>query len=468
MPLRIPAAAAFALLLWAPAASAQVVINEVVTYPWQDWDDGSFNPTPGTGVVNDNDEWIELSNRGTTAVSLSGWMLGMIDATPNTQTLDTFINQYYSAGSSLLALQPGGYAVFGNPSGDMADSNITLVLSDNVGRTVDQVFIDPTGAPGHGRTGPGTSAASESVFRAPNGVDTGNDAADFAFGRATFGAANPGAVVPAGAVVLNEVVTQARQDWNDAAGPFDPNPGNGTKDAADQWIELLNRSAGAIDLTGWTLEMTDATPAAETIGFDGAFLRFSGGCSLASFGNGCRAVIGDPAGAMSNAVYLQLFDLTDHLVDDVELGDDPEGDGNGDGAPSGASTGIADEAVCRLPDGADTGVDQVNFKRNTATILAVNVAPPAPDAGGGDAGGMDAGGGDAGSGGDAGMTDGGSDGGGSISDGGGGNDGGRPDSGGGGGGDDGPEPDAGCSCNAGSGGLVALALAVVAMARRRS
>src|SRR5262245_32110550 len=107
---RISAAAAFAFLLWAPAASAQVVINEVVTYPWQDWDDGSFNPTPGTGVVNDNDEWIELHNRGTTTVSLSGWTLQMVDTTPNTQVLDTFINQYYSPGSSLLALQPGGYA----------------------------------------------------------------------------------------------------------------------------------------------------------------------------------------------------------------------------------------------------------------------------------------------------------------------------------------------------------------------
>ncbi|HYV45987.1 MAG TPA: lamin tail domain-containing protein [Myxococcaceae bacterium] len=471
MSLRTVLAVACACLAWAPAASAQVVINEVVTHPQQHWDDGTFNPTPSPGTPTDNDEWIELYNPGTTAISLSGWSLQMNDGTNNTQTLDTFTDQYYSAGSSLVSLKPGGFAVFGNPSGDMADTGLTVILTNQGGQAVDQVTIDLTGAPGHGMTGAGTSVATESVFRSPNGADTGNDAVDFAMGPATFGSANPGAVVTPGAVVINEVVTQPQHDWNDAAGPFDPNPGNGTKDVSDQWVELLNKSAGPLDLTGWSLAMTDATPAEEYIGFDSAFLRFSSGCSMTSFGNGCRAVIGDPAGAMSNAVYLQLIDFTDHLVDDVELGDDPEGDGAGDGAPSGASTGVTDESVCRLPDGADTNTDKVDFKKCPATILAVNAAPPPPDggsdAGSGDAGGMDGGG-------DAGATDGGVGGdGGAISDGGrdgggGGRDGGLTDSGGGGGGgDDGTEPPGGCSCSAGNGGLVALALAVAAMAKRR-
>lgn len=473
MSLRPFFAAACAWLAWAPAASAQVVINEIVTHPQQNWSGGAFDPTPGTGAVTDNDEWIELYNRGTTTISLSGWSFQMNDGSNNTQTLDTFTSQYYSAGSSLVALKPGGYAVFGNPSGDMSDTGLTVILIDQGGQTVDQVTIGLTGAPGHGRTGAGTSVASESVFRSPNGVDTGNDAADFAAGPATFGAANPGSVVAAGAVVINEVVTQPQRDWNDPTTPFDPNPGNGTKDVSDQWVELLNKSAGTVDLTGWTLEMVDASPAAETIGLDSAFLRFSGGCSLASFGSGCRAVIGDPAGAMSNVVYLELFDLTDHLVDDVELGDDPAGDGNGNGAPSGASTGIADESVSRIPDGTDTNADPLDFEKTTASILAVNIAPPRPDAGtdGGrpDAGGMDGGGGttDGGSGGDGGtISDGGQDGGG------GGTDGGRQDGGGGndaggGGGDDGTGPTGGCSCSAGNGSLALLAIALLAAITRR-
>jgi len=457
-----------ATLVWAPVASAQVVINEVVTHPQQNWNDGSFNPTPGTGVVSDNDEWIELYNRGASAVSLTGWTLQMNDTSSQPQALDTFINQYYSSGSSLVALQPGGYAVFGNPSGAM-DDTITLILNDNNGRTLDQVTIGLTGAPGHGMTGAGTSGATESVFRSPNGADTGNDAMDFAIGPATFGAANPGAVVPPGAVVINEVVTQPQRDWNDAASPFDPNPGNGTKDVSDQWVELLNKDAGTVDLTGWTLAMTDATPAEEVIGFGSAFLRFSATCSLTSFKNGCRAVVGDPAGAMSDAVYLQLFDFTDHQVDDVELGDDPAGDGAGNGAPSGASTGVADESVSRIPDGVDTNSDPADFDKTTASILAVNVAPPPPDAGSDaglpDAGGMDGGGGttDGGNGGDGGaISDAGRDGGGGRPDSGGGDSG-----GGGGGGDDGTEPPGGCSCSAGNGGLALLAFALLAALSRR-
>lgn len=60
-------------------------------------------------------------------------------------------------------------------------------------------------------------------------------------------------------------------------------------------------------------------------------------------------------------------------IDDVELGDDPEGDGAGDGAPSGASTGVSDEAVARVPNAADTDVDATDFQKMSATIGGPNI-----------------------------------------------------------------------------------------------
>ncbi|MFQ5706801.1 MAG: hypothetical protein ACE5HO_05085 [bacterium] len=65
--------------------------------------------------------------------------------------------------------------------------------------------------------------------------------------------------------------------------------------------------------------------------------------------------------------------LAQTTVDDVELGDDPEGDGVGDGAPSGLSTGIADEAVARVPNAADTDVDTTDFTQMSATIGGANI-----------------------------------------------------------------------------------------------
>ena len=54
-------------------------------------------------------------------------------------------------------------------------------------------------------------------------------------------------------IVINEIVTDPQQDWNDSEGgdgiPFNNVPGNGTITPTDEWIELLNTGSEAVDLT---------------------------------------------------------------------------------------------------------------------------------------------------------------------------------------------------------------------------
>jgi len=176
-------------------------------------------------------------------------------------------------------------------------------------------------------------------------------------------------------VVINEVVTDPQRDWNDSAGgdgiPFNATPGAGSITSSDEWTELLNVSDRVLNLIDWRLVMTDTTPATEILGAGSAVLRFSHGGSLSHFQPGERLIIGNPAGSMNNDVYLQLLDAAGNLVDDVEIGDDFENDGV-DGAPfpgeNGNADGLNDEAIARVPDGADTNDDVADFTRQRATL----------------------------------------------------------------------------------------------------
>lgn len=124
-----------------------------------------------------------------------------------------------------------------------------------------------------------------------------------------------GGGAPVEAILVNEVVSAPRQDWNDSAGgngvTFDAIPGNGAVDADDEWIELYNNDTVSVDLTlggGWTVIMADsttstlnfATPDAATI------FVFSNGGSLANFQPGEYLVIGNPPGELDDAVFVRL------------------------------------------------------------------------------------------------------------------------------------------------------------------
>lgn len=116
-------------------------------------------------------------------------------------------------------------------------------------------------------------------------------------------------------VVVNEVVANPQSDWNDSSGGngvgYDNQPGSGTIDADDEWIELFNDQATAVDLTasgGWDLIMTDSAPTTLNFATPDATTQFifSNGGSLSNFQPGEYLVIGNPPGEMDDNVYVQL------------------------------------------------------------------------------------------------------------------------------------------------------------------
>lgn len=182
-------------------------------------------------------------------------------------------------------------------------------------------------------------------------------------------------------ILINEIVTDPQQDWTDNDGgnsvSFDLFPGTGTITTTDEWLELYNAGPCAIDFTegtGWMMNFIDGSDATLDFQNPGSTqFVFSNGGSLTNFQPGEYLVIGNPPGSMNNDIFIQLINASGTVIDDVELGDDPENDGNGDGAADGSGTGgnatsIANEVVARLPNAIDTNNDVDDFVQQHTTI----------------------------------------------------------------------------------------------------
>jgi len=192
-------------------------------------------------------------------------------------------------------------------------------------------------------------------------------------------------------VVINEIVTDPQRDWNDSAGgngvSFDRTPGTGGITETDEWLELFNAGSQAVDLTegaGWSIEFINGSTSLLNFNNPGStVLRFSAGGAVTNFNAGEYLVVGNPPGSMNNSIFVVLRDGNGTALDDVELGDDFENDGNGDGAPDGGSDGgnatsPTDEAVARVPNGVDTENDIADFAQQAATIGLSNDRTAAP------------------------------------------------------------------------------------------
>ncbi len=200
------------------------------------------------------------------------------------------------------------------------------------------------------------------------------------------------AATPGARVRINEICISPVQDWDDSTttggDPFDPVPGPGSASFADEWIELLYAGGHKANLTGYRLvlfrgpTLLQASRAEIVLG--PATARVFGkrkDTTLASVSKGDRIVVGDPPGAIPTSVVIELRDPTGALIDSVEIGGnlastDRGGDGVNTGAPGpgedGRSTGLADEVVARVPDGADTNVAVTDFEHRAATLGAPN------------------------------------------------------------------------------------------------
>lgn len=169
-----------------------------------------------------------------------------------------------------------------------------------------------------------------------------------------------------GYVLINEIVTDPMNDWS--TNGFSGEAGEGSITTTDEYIELYNPTSQAIDLTGWTLEMTDTTPVTQTLAG-----------SIAPNG---YVVIGNPNGAINNDLRLVLRDASGTIQDMVSLGTYNDGNTE-DNAPSGNATDGDNEAVQRNNTSADTNTDLADFHQGVASPGARNtnpapITPPTP------------------------------------------------------------------------------------------
>lgn len=364
-----------------------VLINEAIVDPQQDWSTNGFDGSDGGGTIDSDDDWVELYIEDA-GLNLTKWTIELNDGTDESGSLEVggafqVVNYISQTGGTFSDTDAGDYLVLGTMTTGAINQSVTIVLRDAYNNLVDQVEI----ASGSGTmfTGNANDINDESVCRIPNGQDTDVEADDFVQTRATLGANNS----PQGVVLINEIVTSPQQDWS-AGGFLDDAPG-GAAGSNDEWIELYIGTSG-LNLIKWNIAVIDGTDFSGDLTSSGAFTEsvYVGSGSFNNTVAGDYLILGNPVSTeeINNDVYITLTDPYGTLVDDVEIGDDEEGDGAGDGAPDGtvtggASSGIADESIFRVPLAEDTDDDVADFRRGLASLGMENgiiyVDASAPD-----------------------------------------------------------------------------------------
>ena len=188
----------------------RLVINELVLTPNHDWSGAmpAYVGMPGNGSISSDDEWVELRNDGATPVNVAGWILRVRDSEVKDTVLGMHGTLAFSIGSSITAVQPGGFVVIGNPTGTMAtDAFVTLQMPD--GKIIDDVEIGGLsvgrdaehdgvgdGAPAANANGFSRGSFDEAIARPVGSTDSDNDIVDFDALYATPGRANTQPVRP--------------------------------------------------------------------------------------------------------------------------------------------------------------------------------------------------------------------------------------------------------------------------------
>ncbi|MEM7447141.1 MAG: Ig-like domain-containing protein [Myxococcota bacterium] len=199
----------------APGSESAVRINEICGDPRQDWNDDfggdgiAFSAVPGVGDVTSDDEWVELLVQADGPIDLTGYTFRIYrgfgtTAPVRAQTrLDTHeFLRIIGSGTRIDALQRGDRIILGDPRSAIGAHSV-VELRDSSGVLVDTVELGgnssatdrggdgiDNGAPAEGASATSTDLSDESISRVPDGIDTGDDVADFEAGGATLGRPN--------------------------------------------------------------------------------------------------------------------------------------------------------------------------------------------------------------------------------------------------------------------------------------
>ncbi len=293
------------------ATSSQVVINEIL-----------YHPDPNST----GEEYVELHNRGDSAVDLSGWIL------------DGGINFNFPAGTRLaekgylIVARDAAAArafyqvtnVMGNFSGRLNNAGDTLRLknSSNPRLIIDSVtYTDHSPWPADADGG----GASLELF-----IPESDNADPLNWGTGqpySPGRANAPAHAGAGAIVINEIMYLPQRE--ELREKFDAaHPGTYQEvgdDEFGEYVELYNRSGGAVDVSGW--KFTDGfsyvMPVDLTIAA-GEYLVVAAHPEAVRARFGITSVMGPYLGTLSDGgERITLRDTLGRIVDTVRYGDQP-------------------------------------------------------------------------------------------------------------------------------------------------
>jgi hypothetical protein len=149
----------------APRAAADSIrITEVVTDPQADHSENAggngvpYDRLPGSGTISSVDEFVEIFNAGGLPVDLTGFTLAFLDTTPSSYTFGAASGTgtlLFTSKSSLEELQPGGFALLGNPPGAL-NNRLEIELRDPLGALCDLLTV---------ADGNATSGLDEAVAR---------------------------------------------------------------------------------------------------------------------------------------------------------------------------------------------------------------------------------------------------------------------------------------------------------------
>jgi len=227
-----------------------VIINEVA---WA-----------GTTSSLSDDEWMELYNRGSTSINITGWTLRAADGTPSIT-----LNGTIPAGGYFLLERDNDDTVRDILAdqvytGDLSNSGESLTLRDGANKVIDT-------ANGNGGAWPkgssstygtmersGTSAETDSVWLTNTGAikkngknaNNGDIIGTPKSSNSPSPTGTPTAVPPGssaatvGRPVINEFLPRPGFDWNQ----------DGEVDVFDEFIEVKNLGPVDVNMSGWKLD----------------------------------------------------------------------------------------------------------------------------------------------------------------------------------------------------------------------